>query len=164
MPASTQRPHKARRAKPAAKSHETTSGLFVLHLAVYRRSVLIYWNTPAKVIFRDLEKKKIALTDSWRRSISDEIAGDAMGFSTQAGPHHPDKLVWLRAKPRAASTASVGCLVHEVSHAVDAIVAGLDHANLFFAKDGMSEPRAYLLEFVLANALHALKITSQDAH
>lgn len=116
---------------------------------IYRRTVVVFFGATAKEMcdfgksrgIRDFSEESL----KWMK---ETIAGTAMGFTLNYGDDNPDILVWLRIRPRTAS--QFGVLYHELYHAVDFIASHTDEKNKWYSEDGMSEPRAFLFEY-LAN-------------
>lgn len=121
-----------------------------IYLDIYRCSVVVFCGTSPEEI------RSLAL----RRGISKEILNKKFmreteaimeekigGFCVPFGEDCRDILVWVRKIPKFNSEYRV--LYHELYHAVDMVFAGIDKNTLGYAKEGVSEPRAYLYDHLV---------------
>jgi hypothetical protein len=127
-----------------------------INVAIYRLHVIIFveWTVEAMIRFgRQHKIGKEQFTDEWLRMLHSSRDG-AQGLCTRFGVNNRDILVWLAKRPTRAS--EYGTLWHELLHAVDFIAEGADPGNRFSDENGISEPRAFLYEYLAVEASKAL--------
>jgi len=117
---------------------------------IYRMSVVIFFDTTLDKMMKWGIKNNInkeRFTDEWKEWVNDEIKNSGGGFCVEYGKDNRDILIWIKKKPE--TSKEYGVLYHEIYHAVDGIAVSIDIENKFYAKNGMSEPRAYLFEYLI---------------
>ena len=109
-----------------------------IHLAIYRCSVLVAWEVSLEKVLKYTRKRGCKITDE---EIKDdlEFCKNAQGVTFSIGKDNTDVLIWLKERPRKAS--SYGTLYHEIFHAVDQITKSHNLQN-------ESEGRAFLYEYI----------------
>lgn len=121
-------------------------------VAIYRLHVIVIIGWTVDEIIHWGQKRGIpkeAFTEQWN-TYAREASG-SNGYCMYFGDPNADILVWLKVRPTKSSEYDT--LWHELSHAVDFIAKQADPADYFYSKGMMSEPRAYLYEYL------AVKIT-----
>jgi len=121
-----------------------------IRVPIYRMSVIIFFDSTLDEIIKYGIKHKIKkerFSNNWKEEVKDMIDSDINGFTVDYGENNRDILIWLRKKPEKMS--EYGVLYHELYHAVDIIAVDCDDSHMFYNKHGMSEPRAYLYEFLI---------------
>lgn len=119
---------------------------------IYRMNVVIYLGWEMEAIIKDAIKHGVEpnrFDGQWRRWFSDN-AETAMGLCMDLGEGNKDVMVWVKKKPK---TLNEYChLYHELYHATDHIA---DSRN-FNVEDKMSEPKAYIFEYLFRFASNIL--------
>jgi hypothetical protein len=95
-----------------------------------------------------------SFSEEWQGWCRESYNKDALGFCTSFGRKNSDILIWLKNRP--ARARDCGTLWHELSHAVDRIAAHCDARNAFFTESWVSEPRAYLYEYLAVEITRVL--------
>lgn len=127
-----------------------------IHLPVYAMTVIVFVDHSPEEIKKLAIKRGVnveAFTKDWMRGCED-AGNEAGGYCTTIGEKNRDVLVWVKKRPRTAR--EFGTLYHELYHAVDQIFFDIDRHSLGYAKDGHSEPRAYLYQFLVNKCNNAL--------
>ena len=120
----------------------------LVNVAIYRLHVVVYIAASIDEIMEDAKKAKInpdQFTADWKDCVSGAMK-TAEGLCIHFGNGNADILIWLREIPTTAST--YGPLWHELSHAVDKIAKHADPNSYFYDDRMMSEPRAFLFEYL----------------
>lgn len=128
----------------------------VIPLDIYRRHVVVAIGASLDDVVNyglDFNIGEERFNDEWKKGFSDCLGDLCSGSCHNYGDGNSDILVHLKTYPTKAS--EFGVLYHELSHAVDLVAHQTDENSKWFADDGMSEPRAYLLEFMI-NACHTV--------
>lgn len=107
-----------------------------LDLPLYRLTVLVTWESSGAEIAKFAAKHNCTVAPRFIEDFK-EAAGDALGLCMKFSNDNPDVLVWLKQKPKTASTYAT--LYHELYHAVDDISKSRNLAD-------EQEARAYLFE------------------
>jgi len=121
-----------------------------IDVALYRIHVVLFigWDLDAMIAHgRKHGISEGCFTPDWKSWMSAAIE-TAAGLCANFGEStkNSDILIWLRDNPTKAS--EYGPLWHELLHAVDKIALHADPSARFFAESGMSEPRAFLYEYL----------------
>lgn len=132
-----------------------SQGYITIYLSIYRRSVVVFYNTDVDGILRVLEKK-IKVTDQLKTVLKDVYDEGGSGFTMSMQKGGADLMIILKEKPQDVPT--VGVLLHELLHAVDTIAEQIDPGHMMFDKTGGSEARAYLFEYMANECLAALHL------
>lgn len=115
-------------------------------IILYRLSVIIFFNqTLDKIIKTGIKRgiNKEKFTVDWKEWPAREIENkNTQGFCLNYGEENKDVLIWLKKRPEKLSEYLP--LYHELYHAVDFIA---DSRN-FSVEDKISEPKAYLFEYL----------------
>lgn len=127
-----------------------------IELAIYRRSVVVFFESTIKEVVDwglkyDIEKEKLNI--NWQHDI-ELLMKNNVGCASEFGEKNSDIMVWVKKRPRVAG--DYGCLYHELYHAVEFIAARCDPGEYFNDRHGMSEPRAYLFEYLVDECNRAL--------
>jgi len=117
-----------------------------IYLAIYRCTVVVFCGHTSQEM-KSIIKKKLDLPPKWYRDLEDITEENIGGATTTLGEKNRDVIVYLKKIPKVAS--EFGVLYHELYHAVDLVMSGIDKHNLCYDKDGMSEPRAYLYQYLV---------------
>lgn len=129
-----------------------------IEVAIYRMHVVLFCGHSLREIVDTGVRHGISrslFTTDWQKNVTENITSDCKAFMIEYGVGNRDILVWLRSKPRKVSEFAT--LVHELSHVVDRIASGCDTNSRFMDKDGDSEPRAFLQEYLFTESVKALK-------
>lgn len=123
------------------KPIEIDVAIYRIHLVVFAGWTLddmIQWGIDSSV-------DPACFNENWRHWMRDAI-DNAQGLCANFGHNNSDVLIWLKVKPEKAS--EYGTLWHELSHAVDKIANHCDPQSRFYDDRWMSEPRAFLYEYL----------------
>lgn len=121
-----------------------------IYLPIYRCAIVIFFEYSAEEMKKFGLKRNIkeeTLPRKWIRDTESVIEEKIGGFATNFGEKNRDVLVWVKNIPR--TSTEYGVLYHELYHAVDLVFFGIDQNTLGYNKDGMSEPRAYLYQYII---------------
>lgn len=111
---------------------------FPIAVPLYRLTVLVTWEADGNEIAKFANKNGCQVANRFPTDFK-ENADDALGLCMKFSNDNPDVLVWLRQKPKKASTYAT--LYHELYHAVDDISKSRNLAD-------EPEARAYLFEYL----------------
>lgn len=123
-----------------------------IEIDIYSRHVVICVAEPTDKIVEWGKKAGInpdKFTKKWINSIN-RHQKHCYGFFASFGEKNNDYLVWLDNPPKCVS--SYGTLYHELYHVVDEIAWSIDSSNGLYDKDGHSEAKAYLYEYLTRRA------------
>ena len=128
------------------RKKKKTVNFIKVGLPLYRVSVAVFFGVSLDGIIKEgvrggIDSKKF--TEEWKKWPSEQISGTSCtGFTMEYGEGNKDVLVWIRKKPQKLSEYAV--LYHELYHATDHIADSRD----FYTGDKISEPRAYIFEYL----------------
>src|SRR3990167_8657873 len=114
-------------------------------IPLYRISVIVFLGVSLEEIIKTGIKRGIKserFTTNWKQWIENEMEQETQGLVCDFGEKNKDVLMWIRKRPRKLSEYAV--LYHELYHVVDHIA---DSRN-FSQDDKISEPKAYLFEYL----------------
>lgn len=138
---------KTRKPKPKkvlSKFYEVPVPFYKCHVVLAIEATtdeIVQWGIKHKIDEKSFSKE-------WRDCLSDLTEGsDCAGICMTYGDNNPDLLIALKKRP--TNSAEYGVLYHEISHVVDSIAVRVDADTMLFNKRGMSEPRAYLFEYII---------------
>ena len=118
--------------------------LIVIPVQIYKVSVIIFFGASLDEVVKVGVKKGIEpskFTKQWKGWVEAEMK-KGQGFCLDYGEGNKDVLVWMWKRPE--KLKEYATLYHELYHATDHIA---DSRN-FDPVDKMSEPKAYLFEFL----------------
>lgn len=121
-----------------------------IYLDIYRCSVIVFCGQTPEEIRRLARRRGMSqetLNKKFMRETEAIMEEKIAGFCVPFGEENRDILVWVRKIPKFNSEYRV--LYHELYHAVDMVFAGIDKNTLGYAKEGVSEPRAYLYDHLV---------------
>lgn len=121
-----------------------------IHLDIYRCVIVVFCGHSLEEIKKIGLRKGISkdtLNRKFLRQTEETLEENIGGFCSPYGENNRDILVWVKKRPLIAH--EYGVLYHELYHAVDMIFAGIDKNTLGYAKEGISEPRAYLYQHLV---------------
>jgi hypothetical protein len=131
-------------------------------VVIYRRQVVVaVGDVELKDIVAYAKKNApdLELSDDWKEGVeyllddSSKYSG-CLGLCTHFGEQNTDILVVVKGWPKTAT--EFGVLYHELYHAVEMIAADVDRVNHMMTVDDYSEPRAYLIEYLMTECNKAL--------
>jgi hypothetical protein len=119
-----------------------------IFVGIYRIHVIVFMGWSVDDMIADgiaAGVDEASFTPDWVKWMR-ETVGTAEGICAHFGATNSDILIWLPKRPDEAR--EYGTLWHELSHAVDKIAKHCDPNHHFFSENMMSEPRAYLMEYL----------------
>ncbi len=122
--------------------------LIEIPIKLYKVSVVIFFGGDIEFIIKTGIKKGIKkeqFTKKWKNWIEDEMK-EGQGICCDYGENNKDVLVWMWKRPE--TLKDYGILYHELYHAVDYIA----DSRGFDSIDKLSEPKAYLFEYLFNEA------------
>ena len=123
-------------------------------LPIYRISVVVSMGGTVEEIVRwgiQHKVEKTQFTERWKDWIKKQMEEKTTkGFCCDYGDDNKDVLIWVRKRPQFLSDYRI--LYHEIYHAVDHIA----NSRNFNVEDKMSEPKAYLFEYLLSEISNPL--------
>lgn len=126
----------------------------IIPVPVYRVSVVIFFGATMEEMIKQGVKggiKEKSFTKEWRDWVGENIE-TATGICCDYGEDNKDVLVWVKVRPQRCSEYAV--LYHELYHATDHIA----DSRAFNVKDKISEPKAFLFEYLFTQASKVLWI------
>lgn len=123
--------------KPAVRKRVERHSLNI-PVSIYRMTVAVFWEINLADALLYCKERGCSLSIKEAKEIV-SFADGAAGLASNIGAKNTDVLVWLRERPRRAS--SYGTLYHELYHAVDYISASHKLSD-------EREARAYLFEYL----------------
>ena len=130
-----------------------------INLPLYRRHVIVAINADSKSIIdygRTHGMDEEVLTNDWCENLRKTDDDGCQGFCQHFGDNNNDVLVSIRKMPE--TLPQLGCLLHELYHAVDLMAHQMDEGCAFTGGSGVSEPRAYLYEHVVMETIGSLEL------
>lgn len=127
-----------------------------ISLKIYKKHVVIFCEKTLKQIIAYGIKRGIGkenFDEDWVKGIQEMTDGGCTGFCTHYGRDNNDILIWVRKTPK--TRTEYGVLYHELYHAVDYLAKDICFDTMT-DKNGMSEARAYMYEFLINEANYIL--------
>lgn len=125
-----------------------------IDIEMFRRSVIVFFGqTTDEVIkwIKDHIDDQKTITQEYIDMIKAGIDGPGDAFMYPATPDGPDALIYMHKIPKLR--LEYGSLYHELIHAVDHLAKRIDENCFLYDKNGHSETRAYMYQY-LVNTLN----------